>query len=135
MTKITGKCLCGEINYSADTDIKMMANCHCTDCRAATGAVYGTLLFIDENTLKVNGAPEIFHHKADSGAKMEKHFCPNCGSQLFGKNSNRTGLVSVRAGGLHQVDLVQPTINVYLKSRIASTPVDEKLTNFNKMPN
>lgn len=134
MPKLTGKCLCGNISFSADTDIKLMANCHCVDCRAVTGAAYGTLLFVAEDALQVTGTPKVFHHKADSGAAMEKHFCPDCGSQLYGRNSNRAGVVSLRAGGVDQTELVKPTVNVYLSSKIASTPVDPELKGFDKMP-
>ena len=63
MPTLSGKCLCGNIQYSADTDIKLMANCHCTDCRAATGAAYGTLVFVEEDALQVTGTPKVFHHK------------------------------------------------------------------------
>ncbi len=134
MPKLSGKCLCGNIAFTADTDIKMMANCHCSDCRAATGAAFGTLLFVDEAALEVKGAPKVFKHVADSGANMEKHFCPDCGSQLFGKNSNRPNTVSLRAGVIDQTDLVKPAVNVYLSSRIASTPIDPDITGFAKMP-
>lgn len=134
MTKLSGKCLCGDITYSADTEIKMMANCHCSDCRSATGAAYGTLLFIDADSLQVNGSPKVFKHVADSGANMEKHFCPNCGSQLFGRNSNRAQMISVRAGCLDETDMVKPAVNVYLSSKIESTPVDPELKGFEKMP-
>lgn len=134
MAKISGKCLCGSISYSADTEIKMMANCHCTDCRAATGAAFGTLLFVAEDDLQVDGSPKVFKHTADSGAAMEKHFCPDCGTQLFGKNSNRANTVSIRAGHVEQTDLVKPAVNVYLSSKIESTPVDPELKGFDKMP-
>lgn len=134
MTKISGKCLCGNIEFSADTEIKMMANCHCSDCRTATGAAYGTLLFIAEDELKIKGTPKVFNHTADSGAKMEKLFCPDCGSQLFGRNSGRAGVVSVRAGAIEQTDVVKPAVNVYLSSKIESTPVDPDLKGFDKMP-
>lgn len=134
MPKLSGKCLCGKISFSADTDIKLMANCHCSDCRAATGAAYGTLLFIAEDAFKVSGTPKVFRHKADSGADMEKHFCPDCGSQLFGRNSKRAGVVSLRAGAVEQRELVKPTVNVYLSSKIPSTPVDPQLKGFEKMP-
>ncbi len=134
MAKLSGKCLCGNIAFTADTDIKLMANCHCSDCRAATGAAYGTLLFVDEAALEVKGAPKVFKHVADSGANMEKHFCPDCGSQMFGKNSNRPNTVSVRAGVVDQTELVRPAVNVYLSSRIASTPIDPDLKGFAKMP-
>ena len=134
MAKIIGNCLCGNISFKADAEIKLMANCHCKDCRAATGAAYGTLLFIAEDELQVHGTPKVFQHVADSGSSMEKHFCSDCGSQLFGKNSNRIGLVSVRAGALDNTSIVNPTVNVYLSSKIESTPIDPQLKGFDKMP-
>ena len=134
MPTISGKCLCGNISYRADTEIKMMANCHCVDCRTATGAVFGTLLFIAEDDLEISGTPRVFKHTSDSGSAMEKHFCPDCGTQLFGKNSNRPGVYSVRAGHVEQTDLIQPGVNVYMSSKIPSTPVDPELKGFDKMP-
>ncbi len=134
MPIISGKCLCGAVSYSADTEIKMMANCHCSDCRTATGAAFGTLLFISADDLQVNGAPKVFKHTADSGAAMEKHFCADCGTQLFGKNSNREGMMSIRAGHVEQSNLVKPAVNVYLSSKIPSTPIDPGLQGFDKMP-
>jgi hypothetical protein len=134
MSKITGKCLCGNVSFSADTDIKMMANCHCDDCRAATGAAFGTLLFVDADAVEISGSPKIFNHTADSGAAMEKLFCPDCGSQMFGRNSNRPTMMSVRAGVVDQKELVKPGVNVYLSSKIPSTAVDPDLKGFEKMP-
>ena len=134
MPKLTGKCLCGNIKFSADTDIKLAANCHCTDCRAATGAAYGTLLFVAEDAIEISGTPKVFKHKADSGSDMEKLFCPDCGSQMFGRNSKRPGMMSIRAGVVDQTDLVAPTVNVYLGSKIPSTPVDPDIKGFEKMP-
>lgn len=134
MPKLSGKCLCGNIEYSGDTEIKLMANCHCGNCRAATGAAYGTLLFVDADAIQITGTPKIYNHKSDSGADMEKHFCPDCGSQLFGRNSNRPKTLSIRAGVLDQTSLVKPSVNVFLDSRIESTPIDSDLKGFPKMP-
>jgi hypothetical protein len=134
MTKLSGHCLCGAIHFNADTDIKLMANCHCSDCRAATGAAYGTLVFVDSESLNISGEVKTFKHKADSGSDMEKLFCPNCGSQLFGRNSNRPGAVSIRAGVLDQTSEIKPAVNVYLDSKLESTPIDPALKGFPKMP-
>ena len=134
MPKLSGRCLCGKIKFSGDTEIKLMANCHCSDCRAATGAAYGTLLFVDADAIQITGTPKTFKHKADSGADMEKLFCPDCGSQLFGRNSNRPKTMSIRAGVLDQTSLVKPSVNVFLDSRIQLTPIDSNLKGFPKMP-
>ncbi len=134
MTELSGRCLCGAIAFSGDADIKMMANCHCSDCRAATGAAYGTLVFVDPSEIAITGQPKVFKHVADSGSAMEKHFCPNCGSQMFGRNSNRPNVMSIRAGVLDQKDAVKPAANVYMDSRLPSTPIDPALKAFPKMP-
>ena len=134
MPKLTGQCLCGNIQFALDTEIKMAANCHCADCRAVTGAAYGTLLFVDEAAVQIEGELKVFAHSADSGAAMEKLFCPDCGSQMFGRNSNRAGLMSVRAGVVNEKDEVNPVANVFLSSKIPSTPIDAGLKGFDKMP-
>ena len=134
MTNISGKCLCGNISFSANTEVKMMANCHCDDCRTATGAAYATLVFVAADEVTIDGAPKVFKHTADSGAAMEKHFCPDCGSKLFGQNSNRPNMLSIRAGVLTDHAFVKPAVNVYLSSKLESTPIDPALKGFEKMP-
>jgi len=134
MPKLSGKCLCGNIRFSMDTEIIRTANCHCSDCRAATGAAYGTLVMVDEDAIHVTGTPKIYRHKADSGADIEKHFCPDCGSQLFGRNSGRPKVTSIRAGTLDQTSEVRPSVNVFLDSKIESTPIDPDLKGFPRMP-
>ena len=135
MANYSGSCLCGEIRYEINGEPMRAANCHCDDCRKATGASYATNFFFKENDIVVTqGSPKEFSHKSDKGNTMIKQFCGNCGSQLFGKNSNRPNMVSLRAGVQDQTDLIKPTVNVYLSSRIASTPVDPDLKGFEKMP-
>ena len=105
MPKLSGKCLCGNIAFTAETDVQMIYNCHCDDCRAASGAAYQTLMFIDKSTLEISGTPRVFEHVADSGSVMEKHFCPDCGSQMFGRNQSRPNRMSLRAGVVAQSEL------------------------------
>ena len=134
MPKLSGKCLCGNISFSGDAEIARAGNCHCTDCRNATGAAYATLVTVAEDAMTVTGTPKVYRHKADSGSDMEKVFCPDCGSQLFARNSSRPGMLSIRAGVLDQTDEVKPAFNVFLDSRIGSTPVDPDLPGFARMP-
>ena len=134
MPKLSGKCLCGSISFSADTEIMRAANCHCTSCRGATGAAYATLLTVDEDALSISGTPKAYKHKSDSGADMEKLFCSDCGSQMFARNSNRPNTLSIRAGVLDQTAEVKPAANLFLDSKIESTPIDPALTGFDRMP-
>ena len=134
MPKLSGKCLCGNISFTADTDIQNCYNCHCSDCRRASGAAYQTLVFIDRSALKISGTPKVFTHAADSGSVMEKHFCPDCGSQMFGHNQSRPDRMSIRAGVLDQSESVTPSANLFLASKIGSTPTDPDLDGHAGMP-
>ncbi|HBZ72426.1 MAG TPA: hypothetical protein DEP35_22900 [Deltaproteobacteria bacterium] len=38
---VRGTCLCGGVQFEAD-EIPLMTNCHCSMCREASGAAFGT---------------------------------------------------------------------------------------------
>ncbi|MBM10241.1 MAG: hypothetical protein CMF69_11880 [Magnetovibrio sp.] len=134
MSFISGKCLCGNISYQSFAEPEFTANCHCTDCRAATGAVYSTICFIKADQLTINGKTKTFQHLSDRGNTMTKHFCPTCGSQLFGENTARNGMIGIRAGSIDQIDKIKPSRQVYISSRIPSTPIDSELPVSHRMP-
>ena len=87
MSVFSGKCLCGNVSYQCHSEPKAVFNCHCEDCRRATGSVFGTNLFVPEAKVEISGAVSSYSHISDSGSTMTKRFCPNCGSLLFGSNS------------------------------------------------
>ena len=134
MANISGSCLCGNVSYESDSDVKMVINCHCKDCQQITGSVHGTLVFVEEDKLELQGVTREFQHPADSGNTLTKIFCPNCGSQVMGRNSGRQGVVGLRAGTLDQKELVKPGANIFCDSAIPSTPMAEDTKKFPKMP-
>lgn len=114
MATHTGGCLCGEIRYEITGDPVRAANCHCDECRKATGASFATVVFFSEEDVKVvQGTPKQFFHAADSGATMTKEFCPNCGSQLLGAGGRSPGIRSVRVGSLDDARFVTPQVDLY----------------------
>ena len=134
MTKLTGQCLCGAIAFEADGEVPVMANCHCTDCRKATGSAYAALMFMKEGDVKITGTTKTFQHNSDAGSTMTKHFCENCGSPMFTQNSNRPGMIGLRAGTINEQQEFTPKANVYTSSVMAATILDETLPAFPKMP-
>jgi len=53
MTEFSGGCLCGAIRYEFRGDLLRTLNCHCDDCRRATGSSFGTYVFVEESDLNV----------------------------------------------------------------------------------
>ena len=134
MSLFSGKCLCGMVSYKCYSEPNAIFNCHCNDCRRATGSVFGTNLFVPENKVEIQGKVSSFTHTSDSGSTMTKLFCPNCGSLLFGKNSVKPNVMSIRAGTVEQIEIIKPIINVFMSSKIPSTPIDETLKQALRMP-
>ena len=91
-------------------------------------------VFVPEESLQIKGAPKEYQHLADSGNQMTKKFCGNCGAQMFSLGSGRPGIVSIRVGTIDNLEMIQPTINVFVSSKIPSTPMDNSLVTFEKMP-
>ena len=134
MSVFSGKCLCGKVAYTCHTEPKTIFNCHCEDCRRATGSVFGTNLFVPEDKVEIFGKVSSYSHTSDSGSTMTKLFCPNCGSLLFGKNSAKINVLSIRAGTVDQLDLIKPMVNVFMDSKVPSTSIDENLKQAPRMP-
>ena len=67
MTEIAGGCLCGAIRYEINGEPFRTANCHCDDCRRATGSAFATNIFVEEKNLKIlYVSTSSYPHIADS---------------------------------------------------------------------
>ena len=134
MAEFTGKCLCGRVSYKSHAKPTLILNCHCEDCRRSTGAVYGTNVMVAEDQVEIHGEVSTFNHKAKSGNIMTKRFCPHCGTLMFGNSSGRTNVVSIRAGTVDQTDIIKPVMNVFVDSKVSSTPMHDDLPQASEMP-
>ena len=134
MSIFTGSCLCGSVNYKSNSDPLVIQNCHCDQCRKATGSVYLTNLFIKEENFEITGEVNNYTHLSDAGNNMPKYFCPKCGSQVFGKNSGRPGIITIRAGTVNEKNIIKPIRNLFLKSKVPSTPINSNLEACEGMP-
>jgi hypothetical protein len=135
MTEITGGCLCGAIRYEIDGEPFRIANCHCDDCRKATGSAYATNLFFKEEQIKIlQGTPKKFEHLADSHNTMIKEFCSDCGSQVFGSGANRPGVKNIKVGSIDDARFVKPQVNLYTAHALSCSYIDDEIDNFQGMP-
>ena len=134
MSEFTGSCHCGEISYTFSGEPLRQVNCHCKNCRKTSGGPYLANIFVSEDNLLIKGSPKVYQHLADSGNQMTKKFCGNCGAQMFSIGSGRPGIVIIRGGTIDNLEIIQPTLNIFVSSKIPSTPLDESLSTFEKMP-
>ena len=123
MAGFKGGCLCGAVKYEVKGEPVRVAQCHCDDCRRATGSAFATNVFVKEEDIVVlQGETKSFQHSADSGSTMTKEFCGNCGSQLFGSGSSAPGIKNIKIGSIDDVGDLKPQIEVFTSKSLPYTP-------------
>lgn len=133
--KYTGRCACGAVTFEFDTDPTFIANCHCRDCRKASGGAMATFFGVPESDFTLlSGNPESFHYVAESGKGLDRNFCAECGARLFTTNlESFPGTVFVTLGSLDRPELIQPALEMFTSRRLNWTrPLD--LPQFPGMP-
>ena len=78
--KYTGQCACGAVRFAFDIDPNFVANCHCLDCKRATGGEAATFFAVPQDDFTViSGSPKAFHYKArGSTATFAPTAAPDC---------------------------------------------------------
>ncbi len=51
----TGRCLCGQVEYTCSAKPLRMIQCHCNDCRKTSGTGHVSFAFFKENEVKITG--------------------------------------------------------------------------------
>jgi hypothetical protein len=133
--KYTAQCACGAVKFAFDTDPDFIANCHCLDCKKASGGEMATFFGVpqDDFTL-ISGTPKARHYTAESGKGLDRNFCAECGSRLFTTNlESFPGLVFVMLGSLDRLELIEPKLEMFTRRRLKwAKPLD--LPQFDSMP-
>jgi hypothetical protein len=74
----TGGCACSAVRFTAHGEPKFISNCHCRDCRRATGAAFSTWVGFATTAVQWQGNRAIFR----SSATVSRGYCAECGTPL-----------------------------------------------------
>jgi hypothetical protein len=108
--QLIGGCLCGALRYECSGRPKMVSYCHCPDCRKTTGSAFCVSVGVCIDDLKIIcRSVKEYTKTADSGNKITRQFCPECGSPLFTKVDAHPHLVWIKAGSLDESGHLEPT--------------------------
>lgn len=130
----TGQCLCGSVTYTINDKPARTAQCHCKDCQRASGSGHMSLAFFKADDVEFKGETKGYAVTAESGNINTRHFCPNCGSRVYGENSARPGVVGIAVGCIDAHDWFEPQVIVYAGSRPSWDMTSEDIPNFDTMP-
>ncbi len=79
--RLEGHCRCGAVRYDVADEFQYAMNCHCVDCRAATGAACKPIAGVEREKLSVVAGEDQIMLIGDELANDQR--CARCGSFLF----------------------------------------------------
>lgn len=131
----TGQCLCGQVRFTIDAEPQGARMCWCRDCqRIASGSATVNVLFAEE-AVQYDGQLSTFEMIADSGNRVERGFCPRCGSQMYSRTVEPIGLpMRVRAGTLDDPEIAPPTAIIWADSAPSWAPLGQTLSRHPRGP-
>jgi hypothetical protein len=111
---LSGRCLCGAVQYIVRDEFRYAMNCHCSQCRRVTGAAFKPFAGIERDKLSLTkGADNLTLHGA---ADNHDAFCKSCGSLLY--SVVRDGAyVHVTLGTLGDDPGIRPSEHIYVGSK------------------
>lgn len=110
----SGSCNCGAVTATIDAEPAWVRQCWCRQCqKAASGSATTNALF-PSDAIKLTGEVRWNGYIAESRNTIEQGFCPNCGTQIFGRNSARLGALVVRLGFIDPPHDLRPSSTIWL---------------------
>ena len=122
-----GGCLCGKVRYRITAAPVVMRLCWCRVCQyLASGNATVNVVF-PSNAITIEGRLTDYQSTADSGNRMHRKFCPDCGTHLFSEAESRPHLIIVRNGTLDDTSLLKPAGTIWTDSAPEWAWIDETL--------
>jgi hypothetical protein len=126
---LRGGCRCGAVGYRVADEFLYAANCHCSECRAATGTAFKSFAGIERHKLELT---EGLDSVAVFGeVDLNDTRCAACGSFLF--SVVREGAyVHVAMGSLIDVPTIRPTEHIFVGSKAPWFEITDDLPQFDE---
>jgi hypothetical protein len=111
---LTGRCLCGAVEYRVADEFLYAQNCHCSRCRRATGAAFKSFAGIERGKLQLSrGGDSLLVYGHDDAGDMR---CAHCGSLLYSVVRDAE-YVHVTLGTLVDAPSIRPREHIFVGSK------------------
>ena len=112
MTKRTGRCMCGNVTYTATLTNQNIGTCYCKMCqRWSAGAFMG----VHTQSFELTSAPEtVTEFKSSDWAS--RGFCATCGSNIY-YHAPQFGGPSVALGSLDDTSGLDVNVQLFIEKK------------------
>jgi len=131
---ITGGCLCGRVRYTISGEATLSAVCHCRNCQRYTGSAFEPIMAFPLEGVTLEGALQTYDDTADSGRKVHRKFCPNCGSGVLADVDAMQGVRLILVGTLDDPAIFHPKMEIFCTSAQPWIQQPAERQQFERMP-
>ena len=126
---LTGKCLCGAVQYTVADGFRYALFCHCSNCRRTTGSAFKPIAGIERDKLRLlTGAGGLLIVGEPTG--HDAH-CKVCGSLLY--SVVRDGAyVHVAMGTLVDAPAIRPAAHIFVGSKAPWFDITDDLPQYDE---
>jgi hypothetical protein len=111
---LSGRCACKAVAYEVSDEFVVAYNCHCSNCRARTGAAFSSVGQIGRDKLAVTTGAESLFVQGDPDSTYEVR-CSKCFTLLYWAYPD--GSISVPYGTLNDEPTLRPTHHQFVGSK------------------
>ena len=124
---LRGRCECGTVRYTVADAFLYAANCHCSQCRAATGSAFKAFAGIGRDKLELTEGQDSLLIFGEEDLNNTR--CGACGSLLFSV-VREGGYVHIALGSLVDVPSMRPTEHIFVGSKAPWFEITDDLPQF-----
>jgi hypothetical protein len=121
---LAGKCRCGAVRYEVADEFRYAANCHCSECRAATGSAFKAFAGIERDKLAVTEGQDQLAVFGEEDLNDTR--CAACGSFLYSVVREGDWL-HVAMGSLVDDPSIRPSEHIYVGSKARWFEITDEL--------
>jgi hypothetical protein len=111
-------CACGNVTVTAKGRVLSMLLCSCLDCRKATGTGHSGFAIMRAEDVAITGETRHFTRIANSGSEISRHFCPRCGTPIYGVTARSPALILLPVGLFDNPHWFAPTQAIFSRSHL-----------------
>jgi hypothetical protein len=121
--KVHGKCLCGEVTFTAEVDESKVMLCHCTDCQVQGSAPFRIGSLVNSQTFSMQGKTHEYCKIGTTGSRRMQVFCPTCATPIYSYTpDNPAPVYSLRLGAVKELHQLRPNLQIWGRSALPWLP-------------
>ena len=122
---LNGSCLCGGVKYEIRGGVGNLSHCHCSMCRKAHGAAFGTYAPVAWSAFRMTQGEHLVH-RYRSSPSVTRSFCGVCGSTMQYIPDGSPGFF-LAVGTLDSDPIRRPQVQIWVRDKAPWWNIDPEL--------